>query len=90
VSDIDQARADLVGAVTRWLIIKASEDDEATDQMTVTNTAYPLGFIVVAAFTSVELELAGASATAYFAPDGQIAPLSRGLAMGGVDRWANI
>lgn len=89
-----EARADLEAAVKRWLKVKAQDvdpDDQwDEDQTAMLQAADPilLGFVLVACYTSVDLEKADATGYSYEAHEGQPAAFSRGLSLAGVDRWA--
>jgi hypothetical protein len=92
-SEIERAaRAELEAAVSKWLKVKATIDDDDVEpedrELLNTNDPVMLGWVLVTCYTSHELELAEATATAYECADGQAAPMSRGLSMAGVDRWA--
>lgn len=86
--DVDNASAELDAAVHRWLKVKAAYSDDDDDPRVQADDPILLGWVVIASYTSLDLEQHQASATAYDCADGQIAPLSRGLSMAGVDQWA--
>ena len=92
-SEIAEARAELDAAVRRWLKVKAHDvdpddgyDDEQTEMLTAADPVL-LGWVLVACYTSVDLERADASGYSYDCADGQPAAFSRGMALAGVDRW---
>lgn len=85
---MNAARTELESAVKKWLKVKAAYDDE-DDARTISDDPVMLGWILIATYTSTDLERIDATATAYDCPDGQPAPFSRGIAMAGVDRWSN-
>ncbi|WP_382307307.1 hypothetical protein [Herbiconiux sp. UC225_62] len=89
--DVRAARDELSAAIAEWMRVKAAFREEGPDEYDTTVTDDPIiqGWIVIAAYTSIELEREEATATAYECGDGQPAPLSRGLATYGVDRWSN-
>lgn len=86
--ELREAQDALDKAIKRWVSVKSKIYVDDEDERVVVGDAVLVGAIVIAAYTSIELELQEATATMYFAPDSQVAPLSRGLAMSGVDRWA--
>ena len=88
VDEMTAARSELELAVKRWLKVKASFDDEDDDR-TMSDDPVMLGWVLIATYTSTELERMEATATAFECADMQPAPFSRGISMAGVDRWSN-
>lgn len=85
--ELEVAANELESAVKRWLSVKARMSDDETDERAVVDDAIIQGWVLVACYTSIELERMEATATAYACADGQAAPFSRGLSLAGVDRW---
>ena len=93
--EIAQARAELDTAVGKWLKVKSHDvdpdDGYDADETELLKAADPvlLGYVVVACYTSIDLEREDATGYSYDCPDGQPAAFSRGLALAGVDRRGN-
>lgn len=95
IAILESAGEELENALKRWLQAKVELDNhlevltDPDDDDEPISIADPVlcGWVMVAAYTSVELEAANSTATAYACAEGQLTPLSRGLALAGVDRW---